>query len=67
MEAKNYQQMVVSLADGISFMYNNEDIRLEMAQQALMDAQEFSWEAKAGKFIDIYNDLILEKQDIFSK
>jgi len=67
LEAKNYQQMVVSLADGISFMYNNEDIRLEMAQQALMDAQEFSWEAKAGKFIDIYNNLILKKQDIFSK
>ena len=66
LEAKNYRQMVASLANGISFMHNNEDIRLEMAQQALKDVQEFSWEVKSEQFINIYNDLILENSDFIA-
>jgi glycosyltransferase involved in cell wall biosynthesis len=48
------QKVVVGLAEGIARLANNEALRFELAEGAVLRAQDFSWDKKAAAVDAIY-------------
>lgn len=57
LSAYSYKQMVSELALAIISIYKDERLRQALAQQAILDAEKFSWENKASSFMKIYWEL----------
>lgn len=48
---------VKGLVDHISYLFNDDDKRIQLAQQGYKDIQNFNWNQSVDKFIDVLNGL----------
>jgi glycosyltransferase involved in cell wall biosynthesis len=52
------KQVVTDFAKAIDFLFENDDVRVDLAYGALRRAQDFTWEKKAEIINEIYNRVI---------
>jgi glycosyltransferase involved in cell wall biosynthesis len=52
------KQVVADFAKAIDFLFENDDVRVDLAHGALRRAQDFTWEKKAEIINEIYNRVI---------
>lgn len=53
------KQVVNDFAQAIKTIYNNEEWRIQMSQNALKRASDFTWEEKATQIDNIYHQISL--------
>lgn len=58
---KNKQQIYSDYAKAMDFMYENEDIRYQMAQECVKESQLYAWDNKIKQLLDIYEQVLKEK------
>lgn len=58
------EKVVVGLAEGIARLANNEELRMQLAEGALLRAQDFSWDNKAAAVDEIYRRKLAEYEAI---
>ena len=61
-EPVNRAYVVDELARKIELMVTNKDLRESMSRKAIEYAHEFEWSAKARKIVEIYQELIAQRQ-----
>ena len=49
------QQIVAGLANALSTLYNNDELRCELAQGALARSREYSWQSKMSALEEVYS------------
>lgn len=54
------------LTNKIKILVENENLRKSMSAKSIERAQEFEWERKAKTIIEIYKEMIVEKQNVAS-
>lgn len=55
---------VDGLADAIETFYKDENLRLKMSQQSRRLASSFSWSSTADALIDLYSNILQEKEKL---
>jgi glycosyltransferase involved in cell wall biosynthesis len=53
---------VENLAEQMSVLYNDNDLREDLRKRGLIRARDFSWETAAEKLLDVYNEVGLRKK-----
>ncbi len=58
-EPLSREYIVEELADRIKVIVKDEQLQAQMSLKSINRAQEFTWEEKASKIVEIYNSMIL--------
>jgi glycosyltransferase involved in cell wall biosynthesis len=58
------KQVVTDFAKAIDFLYENDDIRINLSRGALLRAQDFTWEKKAEMINEIYDRIAHKNETI---
>ncbi len=55
------EHVIGELAEKISILINNKELRRKMSDNAVKKAEEFEWGRKADKILDVYEEILKAK------
>jgi glycosyltransferase involved in cell wall biosynthesis len=58
------KQVVADFAKAIDFLYENDAVRVNLAQGALLRARDFAWEKKAETINEIYDKIVHKNETV---
>lgn len=61
-EPLSKEHLTQELAAKINLLIQDQELRQRMSANSVLRAQEFTWKRKAEKMLDVYRDVLLERQ-----
>ncbi|MDR0681165.1 MAG: hypothetical protein LBG15_04845, partial [Dysgonamonadaceae bacterium] len=61
---RSKKQVVTDFAKAIDFLFENDDLRVDLARGALLRAKDFAWDKKAETINTIYDSIVHKNETV---